>query len=123
MAEAMFNALAEDRGLRWRARSVGVAALKGASVAPNACAALEEVGIYSEGHRARQVSEEMLKDADLVLAMTPQLVTELRRRFEGLSENCYTLQEYATEVSNQEGIPDPYGLHHARLPGHSTSAP
>jgi protein-tyrosine phosphatase len=36
MAEAIFNALAEERGLAWRAESAGVAALEGEDITPNA---------------------------------------------------------------------------------------
>jgi protein-tyrosine phosphatase len=109
MAEAIFNALAEERGLAYRAASAGVAALEGENITPNARAALEEVGIYAPTHRARQVDEAMLREADLVLAMGPQHVATLRRRFEGLSERVYALPEYALGASPEEGIPDPYG--------------
>jgi protein-tyrosine-phosphatase len=108
MAEAIFNALAEDRGLGFRAESAGVAALKGKPIAPNASAALEETGIYTEGHSARQVSAQMLEEADLVLAMSPRHVTELRRVF-GDSFAVSTLPEYASGASSEEGISDPYG--------------
>lgn len=54
------HALAEDRDLGFQAKSVGVRVLKGEPVAL-ASAALEEVGIYVEDHRTRQVSETMLK--------------------------------------------------------------
>ena len=57
MAEAIFNALAEERELPWRAASAGVAALEGEDITPNACAALEEVGIYPKEHRARILSQ------------------------------------------------------------------
>ena len=109
MAEAIFNALAEERGLAWRAESAGVAALEGEDITPNARAALDEVGIYANEHRARQVGEEMLEEADLVLGMGPRHVATLRRRFGGLSERVYTLPEYALGAPPEEGIPDPYG--------------
>jgi protein-tyrosine phosphatase len=109
MAEAMFNALAEERGLAWRAQSAGVTALIDEDIAPHARIALEEVGIYSEGHRARQVSEEMLEEADLVLTMGPRHSAALRRHFGDLQGKVYSLPEYATSASSQEGIPDPYG--------------
>jgi protein-tyrosine phosphatase len=109
MAEAIFNALAEERGLAWRAASAGVAALEGEDITPNARAALEEVGIYTREHRARQVGEAMLGEADLVLAMGPQHVATLRRRFEGLTQRVYALPEYALGAHPEEGIPDPYG--------------
>jgi protein-tyrosine phosphatase len=109
MAEAIFNALAEEKGLPWRAVSAGVAALKGEDTTPNARAALEEVGIHPEEHRARQVSEAMLKAADLVLVMSPQHVKALHRSFGSLSDKVYTLPEYAIGALAEEGIPDPYG--------------
>src|SRR5919107_985349 len=109
MAEAIFNALAEERGLAWRAESAGVAALVGEDITPNARAALEEVGIYAGEHRARQVGEAMLGEADLVLGMGPRHVATLRRRFGDHSERVYTLPEYALGAPSEEGIPDPYG--------------
>ncbi len=109
MAEAMFNALAEDRGLDLRAESAGVRALEDEPMAPNASAALEEAGIYAqEGYRARQVSEKMLEEADLVLTMERRHVTELRRIF-GDSFEVHTLLGYVNGVSGDEGVPDPYG--------------
>ncbi len=110
MAEAIFNVLAEERNLPWRAVSAGVAALEGEDTTPNARAALEEVGIHPEEHRARQVSEAMLKAADLVLVMSPQHCRALHRSFGNLSDKVfYTLPEYAVGASAEEGIPDPYG--------------
>jgi protein-tyrosine phosphatase len=109
MAGAIFNVLAEKRKLPWRAKSAGVAALEGEDITPNARAALEEVGIHLEEHRARQVSEALLQAADLVLVMSPQHVRALRRGFGSLSHKVYTLPEYAIGASAEEGIPDPYG--------------
>jgi protein-tyrosine phosphatase len=109
MAEALFNALAEEGGLRWRAESAGVAALVGEDVTPNARAALEEAGVYAGEHRARQVDGEMLEGADLVLAMGPRQVAALRRRFGGPSHKIRALPAYAYGAPEGEGIPDPYG--------------
>ncbi len=110
MAEAIFNALAEDGDLPLRAASAGVAALLDEEMAPNSRAALEEVGIPAGVHRARQVDESMLREANLlVLAMSPRQVETLRRRFRAPSGQVYTLPEYALGASPQEGIPDPYG--------------
>ena len=110
MAAAIFDALAQDRGLPFRAESAGVAALEGNPIAPNALVALEEVGIYPQGHSARQVSGPMLEEANLVLAMSPRHVATLNRNFKNLSGNkLYTLPEYASGVPSEEGIPDPYG--------------
>jgi protein-tyrosine phosphatase len=109
MAEAILDARAQDGRLPLRAASAGVAALAGEEMAPNSRAALEEVGIHAGGHRARQVDEAMLAEADLVLAMSPRQVATLRQRFGGPPGRIYTLPEYALGASSEEGIPDPYG--------------
>ena len=108
MAEAMFNALAEDRGLGFRAESAGVRALKGEPMAPNARVVLEEMGIYAEDHRARQVSETMLEGDVLVLAMEQRHVKKLLQAFEDSFE-VHTLPGYINNGSGDEEVPDPYG--------------
>jgi protein-tyrosine-phosphatase len=109
MAQEIFNALAKDGGLPFRAQSAGTAALEGRPMAENAFAALEEVGIYPEPHRARRVSEAMVEAAELVLAMTPQHAVTLRRLGGEPPRGIHALPEYAIGVAD-EGIPDPYGL-------------
>lgn len=113
MAEAIFHALAEDRGLAFRAESAGTAALVGKTIAPNAAEALEEIGVYPGDHHARQVDEAMLEGSDLILTMTPRHVRALRefRPDPGPAghEKVFTLPEYATGGPSDEMIPDPYG--------------
>ncbi len=110
MAEAIFNALAEDGALPFRAESAGTVALEGRAMAPNAVAALEEAGIYPSPHGARQVSEAMLEGSELVLAMTPKHAATVRRVVgKDPPEGVHTLPEYASGVVDG-GIADPYGL-------------
>jgi protein arginine phosphatase len=109
MAQAIFDALAEDAGLSFRAESAGTAALDGRTIAPNAIAALEEVGIYPVPHRARRASAAMVGKAELVLAMTPGHAATLSRLHPESAARIYTLPEYAMGVKDQ-GISDPYGL-------------
>lgn len=110
MAQAIFNALAADGGLPYRAESAGTAALEGEPMAPNSVAVLEESGIYPETHRARQVSESMIEEATLVLVMSPRHAAALRRLPGQSSAKIRTLPEYALGSSEQEEIPDPSGL-------------
>ncbi len=109
MAQAIFDALAEDGDLPFRAESAGTAALEGRTIAPNAVAALEEAGIYPGPHRSRRVDEAMIEEAELVLAMTPQHAATLRRMGGNTAGGTHALPEYAMGVQGQ-GIPDPYGL-------------
>ena len=108
MAEAIFSALADDVGLSIRAHSAGIAALEGEPMSSKARETLQEIGIPPQDHRARQVREEMVQTADLVLAMTPRHVAELRRLSESSSHKVHTLPEYAG-MRGDTGIPDPYG--------------
>ena len=109
MSEAIFNALAADRNLPFRAESAGTAALEGRSLVPNAVAALEEAGIHPEAHCARQVSETMIEESELVLVMSVQHAAALHRLCGNQSQEIYTLPEYATRSGVEEGVPDPYG--------------
>ena len=109
MAEAIFDALAGDGGLPFRAESAGTAAHEGRDIAPNAVAALEEAGIYPGPHRARRVDPAMVEEAELVLAMTPKHAATVRRLGGNPAGGIHTLPEYAMGVQGQ-GIPDPYGL-------------
>ena len=109
MAEAIFDALISDMGLPYETHSAGTAALVGEPIAPYARTALEEVGVYADEHRARQVEPAMLEEADLVLAMTPRHVETLRRISRVPPDKIRTLIGYAKGAPDVEGIPDPYG--------------
>ena len=109
MAQAVFNALAEDEGLHFRAQSAGTAALEGEPMAPNAAAALEEAGIHPRLHRARRVSATMMEEAELVLAMGPRHAAALHRLEGDRALDIHTLSGYAIGVAGEE-VPDPYGL-------------
>ena len=109
MAEAILNALASDMGVPVEARSAGTAALVGEPISPHAEAVLEEVGVYANGHRARQVNAAMLEEADLVLAMTPEHAATLRRLSPDSADRVHTLVGYAYGAPKGEGIADPYG--------------
>lgn len=109
MAEAIFNALIEDAGLPFCVQSAGTSALRNKQMAPNAKAALEEVGVYVADHFAQQISETLLEEADLVLVMNSQHAAEINRLFKNPSNKVYTLSEYSKSTKGHEDISDPYG--------------
>jgi protein-tyrosine phosphatase len=108
MAEAIFNTLAGDAGLDWRAQSAGILAVEGYPMAPEAAEVLAEAGIPVEQHYSRVLTESMLYRANLVLAMTPAHVEEMNSAFGDLPDCVHVLTEYVG--SGREGISDPYGL-------------
>lgn len=78
----MAEAIAKARMPRsWRARvavsSAGTAAADGTGAAKNAVLVLKEAGIDLSGHRARQLAGEMVREADLVVAMADSHAGEI----------------------------------------------
>ncbi len=108
MAVGLFDVLVEDRGLTFQAQSAGTAALVGEPAAPYTCQVANELGLNIDGHRARQVDDTMIREADLVLTMTPQHRDTLRRNFKDYDEKIYSLPEYSAG-DPLGGIADPYG--------------
>jgi protein-tyrosine-phosphatase len=109
MAEAIFNALAEDEGISFRAESAGLEAPRGVPMDGRASAALRELGFRGGGTRARGVTGEMLSEARLVLAMEAWHADRLRDLAGGSDRvGIQTLQGHAFGVSGED-IPDPHG--------------
>jgi protein-tyrosine phosphatase len=108
MAEALFNELADERGLPFVAGSAGVAARKGHEMAEHAREALHEVGMRPGAHGSRRIDRRMLDEADLILAMGSRHAARIEEII-GASEKTHLLTRYAGESSREE-IPDPYGL-------------
>jgi protein-tyrosine-phosphatase len=71
MAQAIFDILAEDEGLRFRAESVGTEALEGKAIAENAVAAPEESGC-TRGSTAHDGERGNSRGGRVVLAMDPR---------------------------------------------------
>jgi protein-tyrosine-phosphatase len=61
------------------------------------------------GAHGRTVSAEMLEVADLVLAMSPRHIAELRRFFGDAFREHTSPDYYAKGVPSEEGVPDPQG--------------
>lgn len=109
MADTIFNALAKDGGLHFHAESAGVSALEGRPMAEKSGTVLMELGFApgSPGSH-RQVSREMVDEADLTLAMTSQHISYLCEMHKDPAK-VWLLTEYATGGPCQEEITDPYG--------------
>ncbi len=109
MAEALFNDLADERGLAFAAESAGVAAREGYDMAPHAREAVAEIGAVAGGHSSRRTTKGILDSADLVLVMGKRHAAEVERILGPDSGKIHLLSRYAGEKSDEE-IPDPYGM-------------
>lgn len=86
-----------------RVRSAGVGAVVGSSIAPGVVAHLDADGVPSGDFRARQITEEIIDGADLVLALTRAhraRVTELSPR---AVRRTFTLREMARIAAHLGG--------------------
>lgn len=71
MAEGIFQKMLLDWPEPWaECASVGVSAVKGQKVTPWAKQVCEEIGVDISGHRARCLTEDMVKEWDILAVMT-----------------------------------------------------
>ncbi|HHW03913.1 MAG TPA: low molecular weight protein arginine phosphatase [Thermoanaerobacterales bacterium] len=112
MAEALFKKILQEQG-RERdimVESCGIAAVEGMPASSNAVKVMKEEGIDISSHRARQLSEEILK-ADLILTMTKNHKDYILNRFPNTKGRVFVLEEFASDRMGDEDvdISDPYG--------------
>ena len=100
MAAAVLNAKGSHR-----VKSAGVAAFDGSSITDHAASALEEAGVSPDvtnyrNHSSRTVDEELMKWADVVVAVTGKHYMQLLFRF---PEHAEKIRALAADVE------DPFG--------------
>lgn len=84
--------------------SAGIGALVDKPADETAQAILAEQGISATAHRARQVDEEMLRNADLILAMEGKHLKRLYEIAPQIRGRAFLLGKW----SGDQEIPDPY---------------
>ena len=106
MAAAVWNHLAAERGWHSIATSAGLYAAVGMPISKEAVAALSAAGISPTprndypAHTARPVSEELMENADRVIAISGTHAIELAVRY----------PQYAAKIETMpQGISDPFG--------------
>lgn len=109
MAAALFANLLVEQGLDqgdWRIESAGTWAPTGRPAAPEVNAILSARGLDTHLHRSREVSEGLLADFPLIIAMEPGQKEAMLVEFSALKGRVYTLAEMAGENGSVE---DPTG--------------
>lgn len=86
--------------------SAGLAAFPGSPASAQSIDVMRLAGVNLTGHRARQISGDLVAESDLILTMTKGHKYALLEMFPDLANKFYTLGEFA---SGQEAdIPDPF---------------
>jgi protein-tyrosine-phosphatase len=106
MAAAILRRALEERHVTGvEVESAGTGAWDGAPASEGAYLVALEHGLDLSAHRARLLSRDLVRGADLVLAMSPQ--HRARAEALGAGDRAVTLPEYAGEAGGE--VPDPYG--------------
>lgn len=82
----------------------GPAGMPATDLAREVCASR---GIDISGHLSRSVDQELIDDADLILAMTRWHADHIASTYPGAARRTFTLSEFA--VGHDEDVPDPIG--------------
>lgn len=111
MAEVIFNSLAEQKGLDWRAESAGVAAVAERPASQNAIHAVAEIGLDLNQHRTRFLPGIDLNEYALFVALGEEHADILRSI--GIPANLVRVLHRAPNVDDiydlRMDIVDPYG--------------
>ena len=108
MAEGLLRArLARDEARRdWQVGSFGVWTVDGRPASAYAVEEMARRGIDLRDHRSRNVTREMVAEADLVLVMTRQHAEAVGAAFPEYAHKVHLLSEM---VGQMRDIHDPYG--------------
>ncbi len=111
MAEVIFNSLAEEKGLDWRAESAGVAAVGDRPASPNAVQAVAEIGLDLTTHTTRFLPAVDLNEYSLFVGMGDEHADILRSI--GIPANLVRVLRRAPNPDDiydlRMDIVDPYG--------------
>lgn len=103
MAEYLLRAKLAHQPAKW-VTSAGIGALVGKPADETAQAILAEQGIDASGHRARQVTADMLTDADLILAMEEKHLKKLYQLAPQIRGRAFLVGKW----QDDQPVPDPY---------------
>ena len=104
----MAEAILKDKQLpNVEVRSAGIYALEGGEMSENSMLVLQQENI-EQAHISRQVNEEDIEWAHLILTMTMAHKEMVVRTFPQAKDKIYTLKEYTVPFSSQD-VFDPFG--------------
>ncbi|HVX38895.1 MAG TPA: low molecular weight protein arginine phosphatase [Gemmatimonadaceae bacterium] len=108
MAEAIARKIAIERGLPdVEAISAGTSAHDGAPASDGSLLVAMERGMELGGHRAQTLTRDLVREADLVLAMGPHHLERIEAL--GGAGKSFLLADYASHGASTRAISDPIG--------------
>ena len=108
LAEAIARKIAIERGLHEvEAMSAGTSAHDGSPASDGALLVGIERNMDLHAHRSQTLSRDLVREADLILAMGPHHLERIEAL--GGSGRAYLLAEYASHGASSRAISDPIG--------------
>src|SRR5262245_46027813 len=107
MAAALLRRLLDQRGYRWGVGSAGVLGHDGDPAEIEARETMTHMGLSVDDHQARSLTDELVEQAALLLAIDSGTALVLRARFPAAAARTYTLGALA---GRQRDIPDPFRM-------------
>lgn len=108
MAEAIARKIAIERGLQdVEAASAGTSAHDGSPASDGALLVGMERNVDLGSHRSQTLTRDMVRDADLILAMGPHHLERIEAL--GGAGKAYLLSDYASHGASSRPISDPIG--------------
>jgi protein-tyrosine phosphatase len=110
MASAYFRKLLDDRGIRdVETRSAGVMTITGLLASQEAIQVMGSEGVDLHRHRSTQLTPELIRKADLILAMSPFHRQTALRMCEDAKNKTFLLKEFTKSDLKNVQIADPMG--------------
>jgi len=116
MAEGIFKYLLKNNNIdNINVASAGISALNDDKANEKAVNVLKKQGIDITGHKARQITDEIIETSNLILTMTYNHKMTIQKYAPKAFEKVFTLKEFANIVNddifkNKLDIDDPYGM-------------
>ncbi len=107
LAEAIARRIASERGLDVEVGSAGTSAWEGAPASDGSLLVGIERGLDVNGHRARQLTRELVAETDLIIAMGPHHLERIEAL--GGEGKAYLLTTYASHGESTRPVSDPMG--------------
>jgi len=89
--------------------SAGAGAAAGDPPSPAAQQAMRELGMKLTAHRARNLTPELLRAADVVLVMTARHKDQALQLLPQAADKVWRLTEYGADAATKMEIRDPFG--------------
>lgn len=86
-----------------KVHSAGLIAMVNHPADPLAIACMDEIGVDISAHRARQITQAMVKQADLVLVMSTEQVRSIEQQWPFAKGKTFRIGHW-----NNASVPDPY---------------